>query len=81
MPKTYRHDLTFMNGFTGSLGQILPAGQMEVLPGDVLQIRSSGVVKFGTLVKPILQRMKAKLVCTYTPTRQILDTDDHWPRS
>lgn len=76
--KTFKHDLTFMQGFTGSLGQILPAGQMEVLPNDVLQIRSNGVVKFGTLVKPILQRMKAKLVCTFTPIRQVLDTDDHW---
>ena len=67
-----------MWGGTGSLGQILPAGQMEVLPNDILQIQTNGVVKFGTLVKPIMQRMKAKLVCTFTPIRQVLDTDDHW---
>lgn len=76
--RTFKHDLTFMQGFTGSLGQILPAGQLEVLPNDILQIRSNGVVKFGTLAKPILQRMKAKLVCTYTPIREVLDDDDHW---
>jgi len=76
--RTFKHDLTFMQGFTGNLGQILPAGQTEVLPNDILQIKSSGVVKFGTLVKPLLHRLKAKLVCTYTPIRQVLDTDDHW---
>ena len=76
--KTYKQDLTFMWGGTGSLGQILPAGQMETLPNDILQIQSNGVVKFGTLVKPLMQRMKAKLVCTFTPIRRVLDTDDHW---
>lgn len=76
--KTFKHDLTFMHGSTGSLGQILPVGQCEVLPNDVLQIKSNGVIKFGTLVKPLLHRLKAKLVCTFTPIRQVLDDDDHW---
>lgn len=76
--QTFKHDLTFMHGFTGSMGQIIPCGQIEVLPNDILQIKSNGVVKFGTLVKPLMHRLKAKLVCTYTPIRQVLDTDDHW---
>lgn len=67
-----------MYGGTGKIGQILPVGQMETLPNDILQIKSNGVVKFGTLVKPLLHRLKAKLVCTFTPIRQVLDTDDHW---
>lgn len=76
--RTFKHDLTFMHGSTCDMGQIIPVGQCEVLPNDILQIKSSGVVKFGTLVKPLLHRLKAKLVCTYTPIRQVLDTDDHW---
>jgi hypothetical protein len=67
-----------MHGSTCSMGQIIPVGQTEVLPNDIMQIRSNGVVKFGTMVKPLMHRLKAKLVCTYTPIRQVLDTDDHW---
>ena len=76
--KTFKHDLTFMHGSTGPLGAVLPVGQMEVLPNDILQIKTNGVIKFGTLVKPLLHRLKAKLVCTFTPIRQVLDDDDHW---
>lgn len=76
--KTFKHDCTFMYGGTGSLGQVLPVGQMEILPNDIFQVRSNGVVKFGTLAKPLLHRLKCKLVCTFTATR-VCDTDDHWP--
>jgi hypothetical protein len=76
--KTFKHDCTFMHGSTGSIGQVLPVGQMEILPNDIFQIRTNGVIKFGTLAKPLLHRLKAKLVCTFTPTR-ICDSDDHWP--
>lgn len=77
--KTFKHDLSFTNMATGSLGGIYPVGQVEILPNDILQIQSFGVVKFGTLVKDLKHRMKCKLVWTYSPIREVLDDDDHWP--
>jgi hypothetical protein len=76
--KTFKHDLSFTNMATGSLGGIYPVGQVEILPNDILQIQSHGVVKFGTLVKDLKHRMKCKLVWTFSPIRQVLDDDDHW---
>jgi hypothetical protein len=76
--KTFKHDLSHTWMGTCKLGQIIPCGQTEILPNDILQIKSNGVVKFGTLAKPLLHNLKAKLVVTFTPIRQVLDTDDHW---
>ena len=76
--KTFKQDLSFTYMGTGSLGGIYPVGQYEALPNDVMQIQSFGVIKFGTLVKDLKHRMKAKLVWTFTPIRQVLDDDNHW---
>ena len=76
--QTFKHDLSFTQMGTGKLGGIYPVGQYEALPNDVMQIQSHGVLKFGTLVKDLKHRLKAKLVCTFTPIREVLDDDDHW---
>ena len=49
--KTFKQDLSSTYMGTGSLGGIYPVGQVEMLPNDVMQIQSFGVIKFGTLVK------------------------------
>ena len=77
--KTYKHDLSETSMGTGSLGGIYPVGQIEMLPNDFMQIQSFGVIKFGTLVKDLKHRLKAKLVWTFSPIREVLDDDNHWP--
>lgn len=61
--------------FSGNVGDIIPFDVQEVLPGDTFQYNTSKVVRFQTLVAPIMDNIWLDCYYFFCPTRL---TWSHW---
>lgn len=73
--KVYRSmfDLSHEKKYTADMGQLIPHMLMECVPGDVVDIGLSQVVRFQPLVAPLLHSVNVKSYYFFVPYRILWD--------
>lgn len=61
--------------FSGNVSQLLPIDCWEVLPGDSFKCRTNKVIRFQTLLSPIMDNIFMDVFWFYSPSRILWD---HW---
>lgn len=57
--------------FTGSMGELIPCGLMEVLPGDSVQQATSALVRCSPLLAPVMHPVQVKISHWFVPHRLV----------
>ena len=65
----YRHNLSFNRLLTGDMGELMPVGLVEVLPGDMFRHSVSSLVRMSPLAAPVMHSINVRLHCWFAPTR------------
>lgn len=73
MSKRFAHNLSHRRAQTMPPGKIVPAGLVEVLPGDTFQINMSAVVRAMPMAAPIFTKVHVRLRAYFVPNRLV------WP--
>lgn len=71
--KRSKHNLSHSKLLTADMGQIVPMGLVEVLPGDTFQHAISMLVRAMPLQTPPMHRVRMKVHTWYVPHRIIMD--------
>ena len=61
--------------FSGNVGELLPIDCWEVLAGDTFKCKSNKVIRFQTLLSPIMDNIFMDVFWFYAPSRILWD---HW---
>lgn len=69
----HKHNLSHHHLFTADLGQLVPVGLVETLPGDVFQHSSSVMVRFSPLLAPMMHPVRVRLHHFFVPMRLAWD--------
>lgn len=68
-------DRSFSHKFSGNTGDIIPIFIDEILPGDTVSMDTSKVVRFQTLLTPMMDNLYADVYWFFIPNRLIWT---HW---
>lgn len=69
--KRYKHSLSHYRLLTGDMGQLLPVGAVEVLPGDTFQHSAQMLIRATPLSAPVMHPVVARLHHWYVPYRTL----------
>jgi len=69
--KRSKHSLSHTKLFSCDLGEIIPIGCMEVLPGDSIQQSTQALVRAAPLLSPVMHPVKVTIAHWYVPNRLI----------
>jgi len=72
--KRYKHGLSNYQLTTCKMGQLIPVGLLEVLPGDTVQQSTSALIRVAPMVTPTMHPVQVRFHHFYVPNRIILDT-------
>lgn len=61
---------------THDLGELVPVGLWEVLPGDTIQHSAAALIRCSPLLTPVMHPVEARIHTWYVPTRLIWDEFD-----
>lgn len=67
--KRFKHSLSHYRLLTCDLGQLVPCGLTEVLPGDTIQHSSSILLRFSPLIVPVMHPVRVRLHHFFVPHR------------
>lgn len=78
--KRSKHNLSSHRLLTCNMGELVPCGAMEVLPGDSLQHASSLLVRMSPLLTPVMHPVHVRVHHWFVPYRLIWANgiDDSW---
>lgn len=65
----YRHNLSFDHKLSCDMGQLVPAGAVEILPGDSLIHGVSALARVAPLVSPVMHDVDIRVHNWYVPSR------------
>lgn len=68
-PKRYKHNLSHYHLFTGEMGDLIPAGCVEVLPCDTFRMNTSLLVRCEPLVRPVMHPVQVRIHHFFVPNR------------
>lgn len=68
-------DRSFSHKLSGNTGDIIPIFFDEILPGDTVQISSSKIIRFQTMLTPVMDNIYADVYWFFVPNRLVWD---HW---
>lgn len=71
--KRAKHSLSNYKLFTGNMGEIIPCGLTEVLPGDTFQHSTHAFVRCAPLLAPVMHPVDIKIHHWFVPHRLIWD--------
>lgn len=71
--KRSKHNLGYYKLFTGDMGQLIPIGLTEVIPGDTIQHATSMLVRMSPMAAPVMHPIQVRVHHFYVPNRII------WP--
>lgn len=71
--KRNKHSLSHYHLSTFDMGQLIPAGVYEVLPGDTVQQESSVLLRVSPLVAPVMHPVVVRMHHWFVPNRLIWD--------
>lgn len=59
---------------TGNMGELIPLGWYETLPGDTFQMQSSLLVRFSPLLAPVMHPVRVRCHHFFIPNRLLWDS-------
>lgn len=65
------HSLSHFRNFTGNIGEMIPCGLVEVLPGDTFQHATSLLVRTTPLVAPVMHPCHVRVHHFFVPHRLV----------
>lgn len=71
--KRQKHTLSNYHLLTANMGQLIPVGFQEALPGDTFQINSSALIRVSPLAAPVMHPVTARIHHFFVPHRLV------WP--
>lgn len=71
--KRYKHSLSAYNLFSCKMGQLIPFGIWDVLPGDTFQHASSAFIRLSPLVAPVMHPVRVRIHHWFVPLRLVWD--------
>jgi len=71
--KRAKHSLSFYKLATMDMGELVPVGVYEVLPGDTVQQATSAFIRVSPLLTPVMHPVHIKIHHWYVPYRLIWD--------
>ena len=71
--KRYKHSLSHYKLTTCDMGQLVPVGLVEVLPGDTFQHRTSAMIRVSPLVAPTMHPVQVRIHHWFVPNRIVWD--------
>ena len=72
------HNLSHYRLATCDMGQLIPVGCVEVLPGDSFKHRSQVLLRVQPLLKPLMHPVDIRIHHFYVPNRLIMDDWDEF---
>lgn len=66
-------DRSHSHKFSGNVGDLIPIYWDEVLPGDTISIETSKVIRFQTMLSPMMDNITAEVHAWFVPNRLIYD--------
>ena len=73
--KRHKHSLSHYKLSTCDMGELVPVANLEILPGDSFQMRTSAMIRVSPLVAPTMHPVQVRLHHWFVPNRLI---DDNW---
>lgn len=73
--KRSKHSLSHYKLFTCDMGELVPCGCYEVLPGDTIQQSSQVIIRLSPLLTPVMHPVHVRLHSFFVPYRLL---DDEW---
>lgn len=67
--KRYKHSLSHYHLTSFDMGQLVPVGCLEVLPGDTFQQQTSALVRVTPQLKPLMHPVNCQIHHFYVPNR------------
>lgn len=67
------HNLSHKVKLSANMGELLPIGLVEALPGDVFDHSTSCLIRTQPLIAPVYHEIDAKIHHWYVPTRDLWD--------
>ncbi len=67
--KRHKHSLSHYRLLTCNMGELIPVGVVEVLPGDTFQHRTSVLVRVSPLVAPVMHPVQIRVHHFFVPHR------------
>lgn len=71
--KRYKHNLSYYNLLTCDMGQLVPIGLTEALPGDTIQHHTNVVIRISPMAAPIMHSINARVHHFFVPHRLVWD--------
>ncbi len=71
--KRHKHSLSNYRIFSCDMGELVPIGITEVLPGDTFQHRTSALIRLVPLNSPVMHPVKVRIHSWFVPNRIIWD--------
>ena len=71
--KRSKHNLSYTKLFSCDMGELIPAGVTEVLPGDTLRINTNALVRAAALLSPVMHPVNVRIHHWFVPNRLIWD--------
>jgi hypothetical protein len=69
--KRFKHNLSHYKLFSANMGNIIPCGFTEVIPGDTVQHHTSALVRLSPLLAPVMHPLHVKIHHWFIPYRLI----------
>lgn len=73
--KLYNHNLSYEKKLTCDMGELVPIGIQEVLPGDIMKHQTSVLIRVTPLLAPILHQVDVRISHFFVPYSQIWNDD------
>jgi len=71
MPKRSKHSLSNTKLFTHDMGQLIPIGLLEVLPGDTIQQATTALLRCSPLLTPVMHPVDVLVQHYFVPNRLV----------
>lgn len=71
--KRYKHNLSYYNLLTCDMGQLIPIGLTEALPGDTFQHHTNMLIRVSPMAAPIMHNITARVHHFFVPHRLVWD--------
>lgn len=67
--KRSKHNLSYTKLFSCDMGELVPAGITEVLPGDTLRVNTNALVRAAALLSPVMHPVNVRIHHWFVPNR------------
>lgn len=71
--KRYKHSLSNYKLFSCDMGELVPCGLTEVLPGDSIQQATNALVRASPLLSPVMHPIQCRIHHWFVPHRLVWD--------